>query len=85
MLVAAAAEQWKVPAAEITVAKGVVVHEASASKATFGELAADAAKLPVPADVKLKDPKDFSLHRQARARAPTRARSPTAPRCSRRT
>src|SRR6266702_4417243 len=59
MLVAAAAEKWQVPASEIKVSRGVV--SSKNRKATFGELAADAAKPPVPADVKLKDPEDFVL------------------------
>lgn len=61
MLVNAAAEKWKVPASEITVSKGVLSHRASQRQATFGELAQAAGKLPVPAEVKLKDPKDFVL------------------------
>lgn len=61
MLVQAAAAQWHVPAAEITVKEGVVAHEKSGRKATFGELAARAAKVPVPAEVKLKDPSEFKL------------------------
>jgi isoquinoline 1-oxidoreductase beta subunit len=60
MLVAAAAHRWGVPDA-LTVEKGVVKHAASSRSAHFGELAADAAKLPVPTDVALKDPKDFKL------------------------
>ena len=59
MLVAAAAQEWKVPAASITVAKGVVSHKASNRKATFGSLAKKAAALPVPTDVKPKDPKQY--------------------------
>ena len=58
MLVAAAAEQWKVPADSIQVKNGVVFH-ANGSKATLGELADAAAKQPVPTTVKLKDAKDF--------------------------
>lgn len=58
MLVAAAAGRWKVPDSEIRVARGIVSHK-SGKKARFGELAADAAQLPVPAEVKLKDPKRF--------------------------
>lgn len=54
MLVSAAAARWKVPAGEITVAAGQVAHSASNHSAGFGELVADAAKLPVPTDVKLK-------------------------------
>jgi isoquinoline 1-oxidoreductase beta subunit len=61
MLVSAAAQQWKVPASQITVKKGVVSHAASGRKAGFGELAEAAAQLPVPASVKLKNPKDFTL------------------------
>jgi isoquinoline 1-oxidoreductase subunit beta len=58
MLVAAAAEQWKVPADSIQAKNGVVFH-ANGKKATYGELADAAAKQPVPATVKLKDAKDF--------------------------
>ena len=58
MLVQAAAQSWHVPKSEITVASGVVTHK-SGKRATFGELAAAAAKLPVPKDVKLKDPAQF--------------------------
>ena len=58
MIVAAAAEQWKVPADSIQVKNGVVFH-ANGRKASLGELADAAAKQPVPATVKLKDAKDF--------------------------
>jgi isoquinoline 1-oxidoreductase subunit beta len=61
MLVQAAAAQWKVPAAQITVSEGVVSDSRSGRKATFGELAARAGKLPVPTEVKLKDPSQFKL------------------------
>jgi isoquinoline 1-oxidoreductase beta subunit len=61
MLVGAAATQWCVPAAEISVRDGVVSHAKSRRRATFGELAELAAKQPVPAALKLKDPKDFRL------------------------
>ncbi len=61
MLVAAAAERWNVPAAEIAVSKGVITHSASKKSATFGELASAAAQMPIPAQVKLKDPKTFTL------------------------
>ncbi len=60
MLVAAAAERWQVPAAEIRVKEGVLSHRAGHS-ARFGELAEAAAKQPVPAEVKLKDPSRFTL------------------------
>jgi isoquinoline 1-oxidoreductase beta subunit len=61
MLVAAAAQRWSVPAAEISVAGGVVSHVASGRSARFGELAAAAAEQPLPEDVTLKSPQDFRL------------------------
>ena len=61
MLVAAAAQEWRVPATELTVEAGVVSHAGGGRKATFGSLAGRAAALPVPATVTLKTPKDFKL------------------------
>ncbi|MCG6407447.1 xanthine dehydrogenase family protein molybdopterin-binding subunit [Vibrio fluvialis] len=59
MLVAAAAQRWNVDANQIQVRAGIVSH--GNNKATFGELALDAAKQPVPdeASVKLKTPEQF--------------------------
>ena len=73
MLVAAAAKQWNVPAASIAVAKGIVTS--GKQKATFGQLADAAATMPVPATVKLKDPKDFVLIGKAAPRKDSRAKS----------
>ncbi|MGD9550124.1 MAG: molybdopterin cofactor-binding domain-containing protein, partial [Burkholderiaceae bacterium] len=61
MLVAAAARQWQVPAEQIQVRQGVVSHPASGRKARFGQLAQAAAAEAVPGNVRLKDPKDFTL------------------------
>jgi isoquinoline 1-oxidoreductase beta subunit len=61
MLLTAAARQWHVPVAELTVDKGTVYHVASRRQATFGSLVHAAAALPVPDTVVLKDPKDFKL------------------------
>ena len=61
MLVAAAAKHWKVDTGGITVRDGVVAHAASGHKATFGELALAAAQESVPAEVQLKEPKEFRL------------------------
>lgn len=61
MLVSAAARRWQVDGGEIVVREGVVSHPASRRRASFGELAAAAAGEAVPAHVKLKDPKDFTL------------------------
>jgi isoquinoline 1-oxidoreductase subunit beta len=57
MLVAAAAEEWKVLPDAITVERGFVMHDTR--KLSFGQLAQKAAALPVPTEVKLKEPKDF--------------------------
>lgn len=59
MLVAAAAAEWKVPAAEIRVSKGVISHGNRTSN--FGALAAKASLLAAPQQPTLKDPKDFQF------------------------
>jgi isoquinoline 1-oxidoreductase beta subunit len=61
MLVAAAANDFGVPAGECRVANGVIAHGASGRSTTFGKVAQAAAKLDVPKDVKLKDPKEWTL------------------------
>ncbi len=60
MLVAAAANAWQVPVAEITVSQGVLTH-ASGQHATFGELAVAAATQTPPTDLTLKAIADFTL------------------------
>ena len=60
MLVAAAAEDWKVPASEITVHKGRLSHR-SGKSGSFGQFAEKAAHLPLPSDVTLKHPAKFGL------------------------
>ncbi|WP_439374002.1 molybdopterin cofactor-binding domain-containing protein [Bradyrhizobium sp. DASA03120] len=61
MLIEAAANEWKVPASECTVARGVITHKASGRTTTYGRVAEAAAKLTPPAEVKLKDPKDWTI------------------------
>jgi isoquinoline 1-oxidoreductase beta subunit len=61
MLVSAAALQWNVPESECYAEDGFVIHKANGKKLGYGELSAKAAALSVPADVKLKDPKDFKI------------------------
>jgi isoquinoline 1-oxidoreductase subunit beta len=61
MLVAAAAQAWDVDAASCRAHKGVVTHAPTGRKLAYGELANRAAKLPVPAQITLKDSKDFTL------------------------
>jgi len=74
MLLAAAARDWHVPVAELTVEKGIVRHAASKRQANFGALVRTAATLPVPEQVTLKDPKTWSLigHRPARVDVPSK-------------
>jgi isoquinoline 1-oxidoreductase subunit beta len=61
LLVSAAARQWGVPVTGLRAERGVVYHDASKRQATFGSLVKVAATLPVPAQVALKDPKQFTL------------------------
>lgn len=60
MLVAAAAARWNVAPASCRTESGVVRGPAGQSL-MYGELAADAARQPVPATVKLKEPSEFKL------------------------
>ncbi len=71
MLVQAAADEWKVPAAECTAAGGVISHGASGRRTSYGKVAAAAGKLTAPTDVKLKDPKDWKLVGKRMARLDT--------------
>ncbi|ACL59680.1 xanthine dehydrogenase family protein molybdopterin-binding subunit [Methylobacterium nodulans] len=61
MLVSAAAAEWKAPAGEITVRKGILRHAATGREARFGALAAAAAAQPVPENPRLKEPKEWVL------------------------
>jgi isoquinoline 1-oxidoreductase subunit beta len=63
MLLQAAADEWKVPVAELTVADGIITHAASKRSTSYGKVAAAAAKLeaPDPKSIKLKDPKDWKI------------------------
>ncbi|MBX3156366.1 MAG: xanthine dehydrogenase family protein molybdopterin-binding subunit [Deltaproteobacteria bacterium] len=60
MLIRAAAARWKVAPADCVAENGAVVGKRG-QRATFGQLAAEAMKLPPPASVKLKDPKDWKI------------------------
>jgi isoquinoline 1-oxidoreductase beta subunit len=61
MLVTAAAQTWSVPANTLTTEKGEVVHKASGRRLKYGALVDKAAALPVPKEVTLKEPKNFTL------------------------
>ncbi len=61
MLVAAAAQRWKVPESECDAENGLIIHRPSQRRLRFGQVAQAASKLEPPRDVKLKDPKDWNL------------------------
>ncbi|MGY3573746.1 isoquinoline 1-oxidoreductase beta subunit [Bradyrhizobium sp. USDA 4504] len=61
MLIQAAANEWKVPASECKAVNSVITHTPTGKTTTYGKVAEAAAKLEPPADVKLKDPKDWTI------------------------
>ena len=61
VLVEAAASAWGLPAGECRTEASVVHHDGSGRRAAYGDLADAAAKLSPPAEVPLKDPRDFRL------------------------
>jgi isoquinoline 1-oxidoreductase beta subunit len=61
MLIQAAANEWKVPASECVAANSVITHKPSGRTTSFGKVAEAAAKIEPPADVTLKDPKDWKI------------------------
>lgn len=63
MLLAAAAQHWDVDVATLLTRAGRVLHPLSSRSIGYGEIAAAAARQPVPdlAQVKLKDPRDFRI------------------------
>ncbi|APW42059.1 xanthine dehydrogenase family protein molybdopterin-binding subunit [Rhodoferax saidenbachensis] len=60
MLISAAANKWNVDRSTLKAADGMVIGP-KGKKASYGSLAADASKLPVPEKVSIKDPKDFTI------------------------
>jgi isoquinoline 1-oxidoreductase beta subunit len=71
MLIQAAANAWGVPASECRAAKSVVTHTPSGRTTTYGKVADAAGKLEPPKDVKLKDPKDWTIAGKPLARLDT--------------
>ncbi|MEA2080862.1 MAG: xanthine dehydrogenase family protein molybdopterin-binding subunit [Pseudomonadota bacterium] len=61
LLVASAAQRWGVAAGECRAENSQVIHKASNRKLSYGELAAEAARLPAPEIVFLKDPDEWTL------------------------
>src|SRR5215218_816609 len=61
MLVAAAAARWGVTPDTCATERGAVLHRASARRLEFGALVADAARIPVPTEPRLKESSEFRL------------------------
>ena len=61
MLIAAAATRWGVASTECRAEKSVVVHAASGRSVRYGEIAEAAARVPPPAQITLKDARDWTL------------------------
>ena len=61
MLVQAAANRWGVPVEECSAAKSIITHDPTGKTLRFGEVVTDAAELPAPETVPLKDPSEWEL------------------------
>jgi len=61
MLIGAAAGEWNVPASECRAHSSVITHVPTGRTVTFGRIATAAARVPAPKDIRLKDPKDWTL------------------------
>ncbi|QUP56116.1 molybdopterin-dependent oxidoreductase (plasmid) [Ralstonia syzygii] len=72
MLIAAAAERWKVDPSTCRTANGVVIS--GSHRATYGELAQAAMALPVPQQVALKNPSQFRIVGKPTPRLDARAK-----------
>ncbi|GAO36059.1 aldehyde oxidase [Sulfuricella sp. T08] len=75
MLIAAAADNWKVDASTLSTQNGMVLHRASGRKASYGKLADKAATMPQPAEVQLKSAKDFKYIGKQFKRTDSKAKS----------
>jgi isoquinoline 1-oxidoreductase beta subunit len=60
-LMAAAAETWGVPRAELTVKDGVITHSATGRTLRYGQVAQKAAGITLPAEPKIKTPDQYTL------------------------
>lgn len=61
MLIKAAASQWNTTADQCVASEGMVMMKGTDKKLSYGSLAKEAAKLEIPKNPKLKDPKDFKI------------------------
>lgn len=72
MLLEAAAGKWQVAPSECKGKNGIITHPPSGKTTTYGKVAATAAKLAPPLDIKLKDPKDWTIAGQPLKRLDTK-------------
>jgi isoquinoline 1-oxidoreductase beta subunit len=63
LMITAAARRWGVPESDCKTSEGHVLHAATGRSLTYGALAADAAKLPLPEEssLTLKDPRSYTI------------------------
>jgi isoquinoline 1-oxidoreductase beta subunit len=66
MLKDAAAQTWNVPIEEVTTKAGMLYHEKTGKSGKYGQFASKASGIPVPKDVKPKEPKDFKIVRTSK-------------------
>src|SRR6478752_5194454 len=74
MLVAAAAQAWRVHPDECSTKDGTVLHSSTGRVLRYGEVAESAATLPIPEDPKLKSPGDFRIIGKSQRRIDTPAK-----------
>ena len=75
MLVEAAAQKWGVQASQLRTENGFVINPSSSAKLSYGSLTEAADKLPLPANVQPKDPKQFKIIGKPVKRLDSRAKS----------
>lgn len=75
MLIQAAAARWGVPVAECAAKDSVVTHRPTRRTLRYGEVAAEAARLTPPDPVPLKDPREWTVIGQSKARLDTAAKT----------
>jgi isoquinoline 1-oxidoreductase beta subunit len=71
MLKEAAARKWNVDRRKCKAENGFIIHTGNGQKLSYGELVVEAAKLEVPTDVALKDPKSYTILRKPLPRKDT--------------
>jgi isoquinoline 1-oxidoreductase beta subunit len=61
LLIAAGAQEWNVSPSQCKTENGFVINNATGARLSFGKLAEKASKLPVPENVQLKDPSQYTI------------------------